>query len=101
MADKIHELLTFCEGNMDACEKNRLALKDRVTGTATLWDTSPSRATVEVTTLINSENPQTVTLDLIPSGLVWKVTQSREGGAQRPDAGSALPAITPAPPPIP
>ncbi len=90
MADKIHELLISCESNADSCEKDKLALKDKVTGTSTLWELTPSHASVEVTTLINNENPQTVTLDLVPSGKIWKVTQSRDGSARQPDAGSAV-----------
>jgi hypothetical protein len=101
MADKIHDLLTFCENNPDTCEKDKLALKDKVTGSSTLWELTPSHASVEVTTLINGENPQTVTLDLIPSGKIWKVTQSREGSTRRPDAGSAVLEINHTPPPSP
>ncbi len=100
MAEKIHELLTACERNVESCDKERLALKDKVTGTATLLDTSPTRATVEVTTYVNNENPQIVTLDVVQSGLVWKVAQSREGSTRKPDAGAAGPEVTQAPLPV-
>ncbi len=98
MADKIHELLKFCEANVDTCDKDRLALKDKVIGSATLLELLPARAKVEVTTLINNANPQTVTLDLIPSGLVWKVTQSHDGGTPPPVGGPAVPEVAPAAP---
>jgi hypothetical protein len=98
MAEKIRELLKFCEGNMDSCEKDRLALKDKITGTAALLEQSPSRATVEITTLINNENPQTVTLDLVPSGLVWKVTESRDGSMRRTDSVPSAAVGSPVPP---
>ena len=88
VADKIHELLSFCEQNADTCEKERLALKDKVTGTAALIDTTPGRAVVEVTTYISGASPKTVTLDVAPLGQVWKVTQSRDGGALVPAADS-------------
>ena len=101
MADKIHELLSACENNVEGCDKERLALKDKVTGTAALLDMSPTRATVEVTTYVNNENPQTVTLDVVPSGQVWKVAQSREGSTRRPDAGTPGTEVTEAPPPVP
>ena len=97
MADKIHELLSACEGNVEGCDKERLALKDKVTGTAALLDMSPARATVEVTTYVNNENPQTVTLDVVPSGQVWKVAQSREGSTRKPDAGTPGVEVTEAP----
>ncbi len=99
MADKIHELLTFCEGNVDSCEKDRLALKDKVTGTAALISVSPGHATAEVTTYVNNENPQTVTLEMAPSGQVWKVAQSREGSTRPPDAGTLADEATQAPRP--
>ena len=89
VADKIHELLSFCEQNVDTCEKERLALKDKVTGTSALIDTTAGRAVVEVTTYINGVSPKTVTLDVAPLGQVWKVTQSRDGGALAPAADSA------------
>jgi len=100
VAEKIHELLTACESDPERCDKDRLAMKDKVTGTATLLDVTPARATVEVTTFVSNENPQTVTLDVVSSGLVWKVTQSREGSIRKSDAGSAEPEITQAPPPV-
>ena len=90
MAERIRELLAFCEANVDACEKDRLALKDKVTATAALLEASPSRAVVDVTTYVNNANPKAVTLELVPMGQVWKVTQSRDGSAQT--AGAANPA---------
>jgi hypothetical protein len=99
MAEKIHELLTFCEGNVDSCEKDRLALKDKVTGTAALISVSPGHSTVEVVTYVNNENPQTVTLEMAPSGQVWKVAQSREGSTRTPDAGTVADEATQAPHP--
>ena len=101
MSDKIHDLLKFCENNVDTCEKDKLALKDKVTGTSTLMEVTPSHASAEVTTLINNENPQTVTLSLVPSGQIWKVAESRDGGARRPDTGAPVLEVNPAPPPNP
>ena len=101
MSDKIHDLLKFCENNVDTCEKDKLALKDKVTGTSTLMEVTPSHASAEVTTLINNENPQTVTLSLVPSGKIWKVAESRDGGARRPDTAAAVPEVNTAPPPNP
>ena len=89
MADKIHELLTFCEANTDVCERDQIALKDKVTGTAALMDSTPAKATVEITTYVNGASPKTVTLDLVPVGQVWKVTQSRDGSLQPVDADAA------------
>jgi hypothetical protein len=91
MADMIRERLRSCEGNMEPCEKERRDLKDKITGSASLLELSPARAVVEVTTFISNENPQTVTLDLIPAGQVWKVTQTREGSIRPPDAGPVAP----------
>lgn len=102
VAEKIHELLSFCEANVDTCEKQRLELKDKVTGTAALIDATSGHALVEVTTYVNGENPKTVTLDVAPFGQVWKVIQSKDGGALPSGAGAsdsaqAAPALAPEP----
>lgn|GEM_PF-2296086 len=78
VADKVRELIQSCETNMDACAREREALKNKVTGTARLLEMNPKRALVEVTTYTSNENPQTKQLELVPVGKVWKVAQSRD-----------------------
>lgn len=78
MADKIRELIRSCEGNMDGCAKEQAALKNKITGTASLLEMNPKRALVEVTTYTSNENPHTSLLQLVPVGQIWKVEQSRD-----------------------
>jgi hypothetical protein len=78
MADKLRELLRNCESNVESCEHDRQALKNKVTGSVALLEMGPKRASVEVTTYVSNENPHTSVLELALDGEVWKVAQSRD-----------------------
>jgi hypothetical protein len=91
MADKIRELLRNCEGNMESCEHDRQALKNKVTGSVALLEMNPKRATAEVTTYVSNENPHTSVLDLVLDGQVWKVAQARD--AEKKSATPGAPGV--------
>jgi len=88
VGDKIRELIQACERNLDACERDREALKNKITGTASLLEMNSKHAIVEVTTYTSNEDPHSVVLELVPDGQVWKVTQSRESEKKVPVAAT-------------
>jgi len=88
MGDKIRELIQACERNPDVCERDRAALKNKITGTASLLEMNSKHAIVEVTTYTSNEDPHSVVLELVPDGQVWKVTQSRESEKKVPVAAT-------------
>ena len=94
MGDKIRELIQACERNPDACERDRAALKNKITGTASLLEMNSKHAIVEVTTYTSNEDPHSVVLDLVPDGQVWKVTQSRESEKKVPVAAAVTQPVT-------
>jgi hypothetical protein len=89
MGDKIRELIQSCEKNVDGCAHEREALKNKITGTASLLEMSPKRALVEATTYTSNENPHTTLLELVPVGQGWKVAQAREV-EKKPEAAEPL-----------
>lgn len=78
VADSLRGLLQICESNLDDCSKERDALKNKVTGSASLLAMTGQRATVQVTTYVSNEDPRTTRMELEPVNLVWKVRESRE-----------------------